>query len=77
MYEIKRTPPVDSVVRTPDGTGTVTEMNPLVGTVKVRLLASPEIAPKLYRREDVVMLQKKKQTHTEPKGNKQNNSKDS
>ncbi len=58
-YEIKRTPPVDSFVQTADGTGTVTEINPLQGTVKVRLSASPENPPKLYKREDVVMLQKK------------------
>ena len=58
-YEIKRTPPVDSLVQTSDGTGTVTEISPLRGTVKVRLSASPETQPKVYRREDVVMLQKK------------------
>ncbi len=59
-YEIKRTPPVDSLVRTVDGNGTVTETNPLVGTVKVRLLASPDTPPKVYRRDEVVMIQKKK-----------------
>ena len=73
-YEIKRTPPVDSVVRTPDGNGTVTESNPLVGTVKVRLMASPEVAPKIYKREDVVMLQKKKSGNLDAKSNKSNNS---
>ena len=59
-YEIKRTPPVDSLVRTADGNGIVTEINPLVGNIKVRLLSSPDTPPKLYRREDVVMLKKKK-----------------
>lgn len=59
-YEIKRTPPVDSLVRTADGNGVVTEINPLVGTIKVRLLGTPDTPPKFYRREDVVMLQKKK-----------------
>ena len=58
-YEIKRTPPVDSLVQTADGTGIVTEISPLLGTVKVRLTASPETPPKTYKREDVVMLQKK------------------
>ncbi len=66
-YEIKRTPPVDSLVRTADGNGTVTEINPLVGTVKVRLLATPDTPPKLYRREDVVMLKKKKKDEQESK----------
>jgi len=58
-YEIKRTPPVDSLVRTADGDGVVTEIHPLAGTVKVRLQASPDTAPKLYHRDDVVMLRKK------------------
>ena len=58
-YEIKRTPPVDSIVKTADGTGSVTEINPLVGTIKVRLHASPDTPPKTYRREDVIMLRKK------------------
>ena len=66
-YEIKRTPPVDSLVRTADGNGVVTEINPLVGTVKVRLLATPDTPPKLYRREDVVMLRKKKKDEQETK----------
>lgn len=36
-YEIRRTPKVDSVVNTPDGEGTVVEINPLAGMCKVRL----------------------------------------
>lgn len=68
-YEIKRTPPVDSLVRTADGNGVVTEIAPLAGTVKVRLLASPDVPPKVYKREDVTMLQKKK---NEPKTENQN-----
>ena len=58
-YEIKRTPPVDSLVRTENGDGIVTEISPLQGTIKVRLLASPEIPPKTYKRDDVTMLRKK------------------
>ncbi len=58
-YEIKRTPPVNSLVETPDGNGVVIENSPLVGTVKVRLSVTPEVAPKVYRREDVTVLQKK------------------
>ena len=58
-YELKRTPPVGATVRTPDGLGTVTEISPLVGTVKVRLSATPEIPPKAYRREELVQLRKK------------------
>lgn len=60
-YEIKRTPPIGATVRTPDGLGTVTETSPLVGTVKVRLSATPEVPPKTYRREELIMLKKKQQ----------------
>ena len=58
-YEIKRTPPVDSLVRTENGDGVVTEISPLKGTVKVRLLASPDTPPKTYHRDTVTMLRKK------------------
>ena len=58
-YEIKRTPPVDSLVRTENGDGVVTEINPLRHTIKVRLLASPEVPPKTYNRDEVTMLRKK------------------
>ncbi len=58
-YEIKRTPPVDSLVRTPDGDGVVTEIHPLAGTIKVRLQSTPETPPKPYHRDDVVLLRKK------------------
>ena len=59
-YEIKRTPPVDTLVRTTDGVGVVTEISPLAGTIKVRLNESPETPPKSYKREDVSILRKKK-----------------
>lgn len=61
-YEIKRTPPVDSLVRTENGDGIVTEISPLQGTVKVRLIASPDVPPKTYKRDDVTMLRKKQNT---------------
>ena len=58
-YEIKRTPPVDSLVRTVDGVGVVTEINPLAATIKVKLAASPDTPPKSYKREEVSVLKKK------------------
>ena len=58
-YEIKRTPPVDSLVETPDGNGVVTEINPLAATLKVRLSETPEVPPKTYKRDDVTLIQKK------------------
>jgi len=59
-YEIKHTPPVDSLVRTVDGVGTVTEISPLAGNIKVKLSSQPDIPPKTYKREDVTILRKKK-----------------
>ena len=59
-YEIKRTPPVDTVVKTADGIGVVTEISPLAGTIKVKLDASPDIPPKSYKRTEVSILRKKK-----------------
>ena len=59
-YEIKRTPPVDTLVRTVDGVGVITEIAPLAGTVKVRLNESPEVPPKSYKREEISILKKKK-----------------
>ena len=58
-YEIKRTPPTDTVVRTVDGVGIVTETSPLQGTIKVRLVSAPDSPPKTYKREDVSILKKK------------------
>ena len=58
-YEIKRTPPIDSTVKTPDGIGTVTEMSPLQGTIKVRLADKPDTQPKTYNRKDVTVISKK------------------
>ena len=57
-YEIKRTPPVDSTVKTEDGIGTVTEINPLAGTVKVKLTDKPDIPPKSYHRDNVTVIKK-------------------
>ncbi len=51
-YEIKRTPPVDSTVKTPDGTGVVTEMSPLAGTIKVNI----NDTIKTYHRDEVKIL---------------------
>lgn len=54
--ETAKTPPVDSVVKTPDGIGTVTEISPLAGNVKVRLRDNPDVMPKIYRRDDVKLI---------------------
>ncbi len=57
-YEIKRTPPVDSLVRTVDGVGTVTEISPIAGNIKVKLHDS-DAPPKTYKRDEITVLKKK------------------
>ena len=54
--ETAKTPPVDSTVKTPDGVGIVTEMNPLAATVKVKLKDKPDSAPVLYKRDLVTLI---------------------
>ena len=61
-YEIKRTPPVDSLVRTENGDGIITEIHPLARTVKVKLLSAPEAPPKTFNRDEITMLRKKQNT---------------
>ena len=51
-YEIKRTPPVDSTVKTPDGVGQVTEIAPLTGMIKVKI----DESIKSYHRDNVKLL---------------------
>lgn len=63
--EIKKTPKVDSKVQTPDGSGVVTESNPLAATVKVRLDSAPEQPPKLYPRDKVIRNKGPKPEHND------------
>ena len=56
--EIKRTPAVDSLVKTEDGIGTVISTNPLAGTIRVILKDSPDAPPKQYHRNEVTPLGK-------------------
>ena len=57
-YEISRTPPVESTVKTEDGIGTVTEISPLSGMIKVRLADKPDTPPKSYHRDNVTVIKK-------------------
>ena len=52
VQEIKRTPPVDSTVKTPDGVGQVVEMAPLTGIIKVKI----DENVKSYHRDNVKIL---------------------
>ena len=60
VQEIKRTPPIDSTVKTPDGVGQVVEMAPLTGMIKVKI----DENTKSYHRDNVKIL-------SMPKGKKQ------
>ena len=52
LKEIKLTPPVDSTVKTEDGEGIVTEINPIKGTVKVAV----NDGVKTYHRDNVKVI---------------------
>ncbi len=54
--EIKRTPAIDSLVKTEDGVGTVISTNPLAGTIRVIFKDSPDTPPKQYHRSEVTPL---------------------
>ena len=56
---IKRTPKVDSVVKTPDGEGTVVETNPLAGLVRVRMDKEQDKPIKIYNCDDVKRVHQK------------------
>ncbi len=56
--EISRTPPVDSVVDTPDGRGTVIEISPLAGNVKVKINDGKDIQIKTFKRDLLKIVSK-------------------
>ena len=60
--ETAKSPPVGSTVKTVDGIGVVTEMNPLAATVKVKLKDKPDSAPALYNRDNVTILSRPAKT---------------
>lgn len=58
--EMKRTPKVDSIVKTPDGTGFVIETFPLTGQVKVKLGDADDAQIGQYSRDDVTVIGKRR-----------------
>lgn len=50
------TPKVGAFVKTPDGRGTVTEVNLLTGILKVQSEKDPEGAPRNYKRDEVKLI---------------------
>ncbi len=57
--EIRRTPPVDSVVKTADGVGVVCETSPLTGFIKVKIQEKGAETVKAYHRDDVTKIKDK------------------
>ncbi|MBQ4560995.1 MAG: stage 0 sporulation family protein [Clostridia bacterium] len=53
---IKRTPKVDSKVRTPDGDGVVIETNPLAGLIRVKLDKEQDKSVKVFKCDDVTKI---------------------
>ncbi len=65
-YLGKITPGLGCVVQTPDGNGTVTEVNLITGKLRVRLEETPDITPHYYHRDDVVYLRGGKRKPMKP-----------
>ncbi len=63
--EIKLTPPVDSKVKTPEGTGLVRETSPLTGKIKVVMDSDGETVKEFHRDNVTVIGKKEKGQHQE------------
>ena len=61
VQETKNMPAIDSHVKTPDGMGTVTEIMPLAGKLKVRLDDKPDQQPRAYTKDNITIISKQKQ----------------
>ncbi len=66
--EIRLCPPIDSLVKTEDGVGTVIELNPIAGLVKVKL-EDKDAQPKFYHRDTLKVIKMPK--ITEEKGDEE------
>ena len=65
VEEIRLTPPVDSTVKTVDGIGTVVEISPIKGTIKVSI----NEGVKTYHRDDVTVISGPKSKKAEKQDN--------
>lgn len=55
-YLHKTTPRVDSIVKTPHGNGTVTDVSLLRGNLKVRLDSAPDSPPKIVHKSQIKLI---------------------
>ncbi len=63
--EIKRSPAVDSSVKTEDGIGRVISVNPLAGTVRVLFQNAQDTSVKQYHRNEVSVIEKERKAPAE------------
>lgn len=75
--EIRRTPANDSLVRTPDGIGTVVGSVPLSGIVRVVLRDGDDKTPHPYHRDQVEVLPKEPRVGAEKKAGGKSNAEES
>ena len=66
--EIALMPPVDSYVETPDGKGTVIDLFPISGKVKVRLSGDQDIVPKIYHMSNLRVLKRAEKKRSDDDG---------
>lgn len=59
---LRVTPKVGAIVETPQGKGTVVEVNLLKGMLKISLDRYPEAAPAIYHRKDIKLIKDKRIT---------------
>lgn len=50
------TPKVGAYVDTPDGKGTVIDANILTGKLKVRFEKNPDVAPKVFKKDEIILI---------------------
>lgn len=53
---LRCTPKVGAYIETPDGKGTVEDVNLLTGMLRVRLEATPDVPPKMFSRKDIKVI---------------------
>lgn len=58
---IRNTPKVGAVVQSPDGKGTVVDINLITGDIKVSLSKTPEASPKTYKVKDLKVIRDSQQ----------------
>ena len=58
LQETRNMPAIDSHVKTPDGTGVVTEVMPIAGKLKVRLDDKNDQPPRTYPKDSVTIISK-------------------